>query len=66
VTEDGQELARVSVIDFNSGVDIFDEFVQPPKPVLDYRTQCVALASILGMTCRANMGIDGPVSPPRN
>ncbi|ORY25328.1 hypothetical protein BCR39DRAFT_544313 [Naematelia encephala] len=39
VTEDGQALARLSVIDFQSGLNIFDELVKPPKPVIDYRTQ---------------------------
>lgn len=41
LSEDGQELARVSVIDYQSGVNIFDELVKPPKPVTDYRTQSV-------------------------
>ncbi|CAD6570359.1 MAG: hypothetical protein TREMPRED_005740 [Tremellales sp. Tagirdzhanova-0007] len=39
LSEDGQELARVSVIDYQSGVNVFDELVKPPKPVTDYRTQ---------------------------
>jgi len=39
LSEDGQELARVSVIDYPSGVSVFDELVRPPKPVTDYRTQ---------------------------
>lgn len=41
MSEDGQELARVSVIDYQSGVNVFDELVKPPKPVADYRTQYV-------------------------
>ncbi|OCF37620.1 hypothetical protein I316_00747 [Kwoniella heveanensis BCC8398] len=39
VSEDGQELARVSVIDYESGENVFDELVKPPKDVIDYRTQ---------------------------
>nr|XP_018265795.1 uncharacterized protein I303_02169 [Kwoniella dejecticola CBS 10117]OBR87953.1 hypothetical protein I303_02169 [Kwoniella dejecticola CBS 10117] len=39
LSEDGQELARVSIIDFESGENIFDELVTPPKPIIDYRTQ---------------------------
>ena len=41
VSEDGQELARVSVVDFQSGVNVFDELVKPPKPVIDYLTRFV-------------------------
>jgi RNA exonuclease 1 len=39
VTQVGQELARVSVIDFQSGVNVYDKLVKPAHPVLDYRTQ---------------------------
>nr|XP_019008804.1 uncharacterized protein I206_06488 [Kwoniella pini CBS 10737]OCF47585.1 hypothetical protein I206_06488 [Kwoniella pini CBS 10737] len=39
LSEDGQELARVSIIDFATGESIFDEFVVPPVPIIDYRTQ---------------------------
>ncbi|WVF70114.1 hypothetical protein IAT40_004902 [Kwoniella sp. CBS 6097] len=39
VSEDGQELARVSVINYESGENVFDELVKPPKEVIDYRTQ---------------------------
>ena len=39
VTQIGQELARVSVIDFQSGVNVYDKLVKPAHPVLDYRTQ---------------------------
>ncbi|WVQ83395.1 hypothetical protein IAT38_005536 [Cryptococcus sp. DSM 104549] len=36
---DGNELARVSIIDFESGKNVFDELVKPPVPIIDYRTQ---------------------------
>ncbi|KIR50845.1 RNA exonuclease 1 [Cryptococcus gattii Ru294] len=39
VSKDGDELARISVIDFNSGKNVFDELVLPPGEILDYRTQ---------------------------
>ncbi|KAK8846710.1 hypothetical protein IAR55_005797 [Kwoniella newhampshirensis] len=39
VSEDGQELARVSVIDYETGKNVFDELVKPPKSIIDYRTQ---------------------------
>lgn len=39
VTATGQELARISVIDFATGSNIFDHLVQPSGTVIDYRTQ---------------------------
>ncbi|CAK9784264.1 hypothetical protein CC85DRAFT_284909 [Cutaneotrichosporon oleaginosum] len=39
LSEDGQELARVSVVDLETGEAVFDELVTPPKPVTDYVTQ---------------------------
>lgn len=39
VTQKGQELARISIIDFSTGTNIFDHLVQPSDLVLDYRTQ---------------------------
>ena len=39
VTQTGQELARISIIDFTTGENIFDHLVQPTSEVLDYRTQ---------------------------
>ncbi|ODO08344.1 hypothetical protein L198_00069 [Cryptococcus wingfieldii CBS 7118] len=39
VSADGDELARVSVIDFETGDSIFDELVQPKAEITDYRTQ---------------------------
>nr|XP_019047506.1 hypothetical protein I302_04121 [Kwoniella bestiolae CBS 10118]OCF26436.1 hypothetical protein I302_04121 [Kwoniella bestiolae CBS 10118] len=39
LSEDGQELARVSILDYDTGENIFDELVKPPKDIIDYRTQ---------------------------
>ncbi|WVQ77877.1 hypothetical protein IAR50_007580 [Cryptococcus sp. DSM 104548] len=39
VSADGDELARVSVIDFETGNNVFDELVQPEAEIIDYRTQ---------------------------
>ncbi|KAK4689800.1 RNA exonuclease, partial [Tremellales sp. Uapishka_1] len=39
LSEDGQELARVSVVDYSSGAVIFDKYVKPPKPITNYLTQ---------------------------
>ncbi|EKM52741.1 uncharacterized protein PHACADRAFT_261348 [Phanerochaete carnosa HHB-10118-sp] len=38
-TEDGKELARVCIIDYASGVVIYDKLVKPQKPVTDYLTR---------------------------
>lgn len=34
-----QALARVSVVDVETGMTVFDELVKPSKPITDYRTQ---------------------------
>jgi RNA exonuclease 1 len=39
LTEDGPELTRATVIDFESGKVVFDELCKPGKPVKDYLTQ---------------------------
>lgn len=39
LTEKGQELARISVVDFHTGRNIYDALVTPSSPVVDYRTQ---------------------------
>jgi RNA exonuclease 1 len=39
VTQKGQELARISIIDSTTGQNIFDHLVRPSDTVLDYRTQ---------------------------
>jgi len=51
ITEDGKELTRVCVIDFTSGIVIYDQLVKPTKPILDYLTRFVfTLSSILILT----------------
>ncbi|KAG8689418.1 hypothetical protein FRC09_012430, partial [Ceratobasidium sp. 395] len=40
-TEDGKVLARVCAIDFGTEKVIYDQLVQPDKPVIDYLTQLV-------------------------
>ena len=49
LTAEGQVLARVSVIDFQSGLNVYDELVRPPREVTDYRTQWVASFFSLGL-----------------
>jgi hypothetical protein len=39
LTEDGQQLTRVSIIDYHTGLLVLDELVKPRSPVTDYRTQ---------------------------
>ncbi|KAL1743792.1 hypothetical protein HDZ31DRAFT_40140 [Schizophyllum fasciatum] len=39
LTEDGQELARVCIIDFASDEVLYDRLVRPAKPILDYLTK---------------------------
>ncbi|KAI6037556.1 hypothetical protein EDC04DRAFT_3141981 [Pisolithus marmoratus] len=39
MTEDGKELARICVIEYESGIVIYDKLVKPPKPVTDYLTR---------------------------
>ncbi|KAJ6507395.1 ribonuclease H [Mycena vitilis] len=39
LTEDGKELTRICLIDFNSGVVVYDQLVKPLKPILDYLTR---------------------------
>lgn len=38
-TEDGKELARVCLIDYASGIVVYDKLVNPQKPVIDYLTR---------------------------
>ncbi|GJE92989.1 ribonuclease H-like protein [Phanerochaete sordida] len=38
-TEDGKELARVCLIDYASGVVLYDKLVMPKKPITDYLTR---------------------------
>ncbi|KIJ60064.1 hypothetical protein HYDPIDRAFT_99502 [Hydnomerulius pinastri MD-312] len=39
LTEDGKELTRVCMIDYASGIVVYDKLVKPPKPVIDYLTK---------------------------
>ncbi|KAJ7502509.1 hypothetical protein B0H11DRAFT_2223419 [Mycena galericulata] len=39
LTEDGKELTRICLIDFDSGVVVYDQLVKPSKPILDYLTR---------------------------
>lgn len=43
MTEDGKELARVCVVDFNTGLVMYDQLVKPSKPITDYLTRYAAL-----------------------
>lgn len=38
-TEDGKELTRVCMIDFATGLVVYDQLVKPAKPILDYLTK---------------------------
>ncbi|KAI0697772.1 hypothetical protein BC835DRAFT_1269867 [Cytidiella melzeri] len=38
-TDDGKQLARVCIIDYTSGIVIFDKLVKPTKPITDYLTR---------------------------
>ncbi|KAI9571566.1 hypothetical protein HD554DRAFT_2168835 [Boletus coccyginus] len=39
LTEDGKELTRVCIVDYESGIVVYDKLVKPPKPVVDYLTK---------------------------
>ena len=39
LTEDGKELTRVCMVDYQSGIVVYDKLVKPPKPVIDYLTK---------------------------
>lgn len=39
MTEDGKELTRISVIDYASGIVVYDQLVKPKKPITDYLTR---------------------------
>ncbi|KAI6021580.1 hypothetical protein BKA83DRAFT_4284172 [Pisolithus microcarpus] len=46
-TEDGKELARVCVIEYESGIVVYDKLVKPPKPVTDYLTRWSGITDTL-------------------
>ncbi|KAH6885653.1 ribonuclease H [Coprinopsis sp. MPI-PUGE-AT-0042] len=39
MTEDGKELTRVCLIDYQSGCVVYDQLVKPTKPITDYLTR---------------------------
>ncbi|KAI0669119.1 hypothetical protein C8Q78DRAFT_1146802 [Trametes maxima] len=39
MTEEGKQLARVCLIDYKSGIVLYDQLVKPGKPVVDYLTR---------------------------
>ncbi|KAJ7049934.1 ribonuclease H [Mycena amicta] len=39
LTEDGKELTRVCLIEYFSGIVVYDQLVKPAKPVVDYLTK---------------------------
>ncbi|PPR07234.1 hypothetical protein CVT24_010171 [Panaeolus cyanescens] len=39
LTEDGKELTRVCLIDYYSGIVVYDQLVKPQKPITDYLTK---------------------------
>ncbi|KZT05155.1 ribonuclease H-like protein [Laetiporus sulphureus 93-53] len=39
VTEDGKELTRVCMVDYTSGIVVYDQLVKPQKPIVDYLTR---------------------------
>ncbi|KAH9856073.1 hypothetical protein C2E23DRAFT_809916 [Lenzites betulinus] len=39
MTDDSKQLARVCLIDYTSGIVIYDQLVKPEKPVVDYLTR---------------------------
>lgn len=41
LTDDGKELTRACIIDYESGIVIYDQLVKPPKPITDYLTRYV-------------------------
>lgn len=43
MTEDGKELTRVCMIEYETGTVVYDKLVKPPKPVTDYLTRFVPL-----------------------
>ena len=42
LTEDGKELTRVCMIEYDSGIVVYDQLVKPEKPIVDYLTRCVS------------------------
>ncbi|KIM45581.1 hypothetical protein M413DRAFT_66110, partial [Hebeloma cylindrosporum] len=70
ITEDGKELTRVCLIDFTSGIVVYDQLVKPTKPILDYLTRwsgitAEALAPITTTLAQVQVQIMRILSPPQ-
>ncbi|XP_006457267.1 hypothetical protein AGABI2DRAFT_79294, partial [Agaricus bisporus var. bisporus H97] len=69
MTEDGKELARVCVVDFNTGLVVYDQLVKPSKPITDYLTRwsgitAEALEKVTTTHAEAQAHVLGLLSPP--
>ncbi|KAK7060527.1 hypothetical protein VNI00_001293 [Paramarasmius palmivorus] len=69
LTEDGKELTRVCMIDFDTGIVVYDRLVKPGKPVTDYLTRwsgitAEALATATTTFSEAQAHILRILSPP--
>ena len=66
MTEDGKELTRVCVIDYTSGIVVYDQLVKPPKPITDYLTRYAPsnIFLIILFTCRRWSGITAEALAP--
>ena len=45
LTEDGEELPRICIIKYKSGIVVYDRLIEPPKPVIDYLEVKISLSS---------------------
>ncbi|KAF9268108.1 ribonuclease H-like protein [Marasmius fiardii PR-910] len=71
LTEEGKELTRVCLIDFDSEIVVYDQLVKPSKPVVDYLTRwsgitATALATATTTFSEAQAQILRILSPPVN
>lgn len=48
MTEEGKQLARVCLIEYASGIVIYDQLVKPGKPVVDYLTRYASFHVVVG------------------
>nr|VWP02055.1 Thioredoxin 1 (Trx-1) [Ganoderma boninense] len=56
LTEDGKQLARVCIIDYTSGVVVYDQLVKPSQPVTDYLTRWSGITAETLATATATFG----------
>ncbi|KAH0828120.1 hypothetical protein J3R83DRAFT_3791 [Lanmaoa asiatica] len=56
LTEDGKELTRVCIIDYESGIVVYDKLVKPPKPVIDYLTKWSGITEASLATATTTLG----------